>query len=133
MARSTGGHAYIWHLLGVDDGTAALVDAAVAAEEVQAASDAALAAELPPAEAGAPSEAPMPAAGAAGAADAAGAAGAAPSASMAAAAADAAMRSRIKALKARLPEAVPFSALRLVLAHRARQALLAADEGGAPA
>ena len=54
------------------------------------------------------------------AADAAAGVGAAPLS--AAAAAEAAARGRLKALKARLPEAVSFTAIRLVIAHRERQA-----------
>lgn len=85
-------------MLGVDDATMALVDAALAEHA---------------AGGGAPEGAPADAA-----------AGAAPLS--AAAAAEVAARGRLKALKARLPEAITFSAIRLVIAHRERQAALAA-------
>lgn len=42
--------------------------------------------------------------------------------------ADAALRNRMKVLKAFLPEAVTFSQLRLVLAHRERLAMAAPQE-----
>jgi hypothetical protein len=87
-------------MLGVDDATMALVDAALA----EHAAGGGLAEAAPP--------------------DAAAAAGAAPLS--AAAAAEVAARGRLKALKARLPDAISFSAIRLVIAHRERQAALAA-------
>jgi len=86
----------------VDDATAALIDAAVAEHAAAAAADGGAQQSVP--------------------ADAA--AGAAPLS--AAAAAEAAARGRLKALKARLPEAVSFTAIRLVIAHRERQAALEA-------
>ena len=102
--RSSAGYAYHWDRLGVDDATAALVDAALAEH----------------AAGGGAQEAPPPDGGAA-----------APPLS-AAAAAEAAARGRLKALKARLPEAISFSAIRLVIAHRERQAALAALQAPLP-
>ena len=92
----------------MDDATAALVDAALA-EHAAAAAD------------GGPQQAVPPDA----------VAGAAPLS--AAAAAEAAARGRLKALKARLPEAVSFTAIRLVIAHRERQAALDAAAAPSPA
>ena len=100
LSRSAAGHAYHWDRLGIDDPTAALIDAALA-EHAAAAGGAAQQSVAADAVAGA---APL----------------------SAAAAAEAAARGKLKALKARLPEAVSFTAIRLVIAHRERQAALAA-------
>ncbi len=95
------GYGYQWHLLGVPDVALSLVEAALAS---------------------APAAAVVPGA----------ATSAVPTAPPAAAAPDpdAALRSKMKELKARLPEWVSFSMIRLVLVHRDRTGASAAP--GAP-